>query len=297
MNLGEAYRAGKRLLDAAGNESPAFDAGCLFQKAFGLDRQQRILRSAAPADGEKTAAYLGMARDRAAGRPLQYILGEWPFLGLTLAVGEGVLIPREETELLVRAAARRLKPVRRPEVVDLCSGSGAVALGLASLLPGARVAAAEKYEGALAFLRRNIRETGVPGVTAVKLDVLDPKAAEGFHELDAVVSNPPYVRRGELASLQREVRREPREALDGGDDGLAFYRAIAAVWLPKLKPGGVAAVEIGEGQAADIRTLFSGILEDIRVYQDFNGLDRVVAGRRGKTEPAPDPGKGQSLWN
>ncbi len=280
MTLGEVYRGGKRLLEEAGCDSAGFDAGCLFQKAFGLDRQQRVMRSEEEADPEQTERYLSLARGRADGRPLQYLLGEWPFLGLTLEVGEGVLIPREETELLVRTAAEQLKGRENPEVVDLCAGTGAVALGLASLVPGARISAVEKYEDALAYLRRNIKRTGFPGVKAVRLDVLDPASVECFSTLDAVVSNPPYVCAGEIASLQREVRREPREALDGGEDGLVFYRAIAEIWLPKLKPGGVAAVEIGEGQARDVEALFSSELTEIGTFRDFNGTERVVAGKK-----------------
>lgn len=283
MNVGEAYRAGKKLLEESGCDSPAFDAQCLFEKVFGLDRQRRIMRSAETADAGKTVRFFSLARERAAGRPLQYILGEWPFLGLTLEVGEGVLIPREETELLVRTAAGLLKERKAPKIVDLCSGSGAVALGLVSLLPGACVTAVEKYEGALRWLRRNIEKTGLPGVAAEELDVLDPVSAERFSGLDAVVSNPPYVRAEEIGGLQPEVRREPHEALDGGNDGLVFYRAIASIWLPKLKPGGIAAVEIGEGQAEDVKRLFGSVLGDLRVYRDFNGFDRVVTGR---AEPA-----------
>lgn len=280
MNLGEAYRAGKKLLEEAGNESPAFDAGCLFQKAFGLDRQQRILSSAQAANEEKTAAYLGMARERATGRPLQYILGEWPFLDFTLDVGEGVLVPREETELLVYTAAEWLKQVPNPKIIDLCSGSGAVALGLASLLTSARVFAAEKYPGALSYLRRNIQKTGIGRVTALEMDILDAESAREFSSFDGIVSNPPYVRKDEIGLLQTEVRQEPHEALDGGADGLEFYRAIAKIWLPKLKPGGVAAVEIGEGQAEDVRKLFGGALENLRVFRDFNGIERVAVGTR-----------------
>lgn len=279
MNIGEAYRSGKKRLEKAGCESPSFDAGCIFQKVFGLDRQQRIMRSAENADAGKTSEYLSLAQERAGGRPLQYLLGEWPFLDLTLEVGEGVLIPREETELLVRTAADLLRGREAAEIVDLCSGSGAVALGLASLLSGVNITAAEKYTGALAYLRRNIEKTAIPGVRAVELDVLNPAAAQKFSSLDAVVSNPPYVCAGEIETLQAEVRCEPREALDGGDDGLLFYRAIAKIWLPKLKPGGIAAVEIGEGQAEDVKKLFSGMLEDLHVYRDFNGLERVVSGR------------------
>lgn len=280
MTIGEAYRMGRKFLRESGCDSPSFDAGCLFQKAFGLDRQQRILDSDREADEKKTAAYLAMARERTGGRPLQYILGEWPFFGLTLAVGEGVLCPREETELLVREAARRLEGNGRPEILDLCSGSGTVALGLASCFPGAHITAAEKYERAFSYLEKNIAKTGLSNVKAVHLDLFDPNAAKSFSGLDAVVCNPPYVRTGEIPGLQREVRREPQEALDGGADGLRFYRALAELWLPELKPGGIAAVEIGEGEAAAVCTLFGTALADLRVLRDFAGYDRVVSGSR-----------------
>ncbi len=278
MTLGEVYRRGKKILDDVQNESPAFDAGCLFEKAFGLDRQERILQSSREADAQKAQAYFSTVRERAAGRPLQYILGEWPFLDFTLKVGEGVLIPREETELLVRTAAEMLKNVQKPKIADLCSGTGAVALGLAELLPGAEVAAVEKYPQAMQFLHKNIEETRIQGVTALKADVLSSAAAENFSSLDGIVSNPPYVCRKEISGLQEEVRQEPCEALDGGEDGLMFYRAIAKIWLPKLKPGGIAAVEIGEEQAQAVAELFSEKLMNLRVLQDFSGFDRVVCG-------------------
>ncbi|MDF1493520.1 peptide chain release factor N(5)-glutamine methyltransferase [Caproiciproducens sp. CPB-2] len=281
MTLGETYRMGKNILAGAGIESPAFDASCLFEKVFGLDRQRRIVHAAEPAEEQKTEEYLRLSRERAGGRPLQYILGSWPFLGLTLAVGEGVLIPREETELLVQTAAELLRGRENPEVLDLCSGSGAVALGLASLFPGASVLAAELYGEALSYLDLNIRNTGFRQVKSVQTDVLNPESAARFASFDCIVSNPPYVAAGELRTLQAEVRREPRTALLGGEDGLLFYRAIASLWLPKLKPGGAAAAEIGEGQAEPVARLFQNAgLSEIRVVKDFNGFDRVVAGIR-----------------
>lgn len=281
MTLGETYRIGKNILAGAGIESPAFDAACLFEKVFGLDRQKRIVHAAEPAGEQKAEEYLRLSRERAGGRPLQYILGSWPFLGLMLAVGEGVLIPREETELLVQTAAELLRGGESPEIIDLCSGSGAVALGLASLFPGASVLAAELYGEALSYLDLNIQNTGLRQVKSVQTDVLDSESAARFAFFDCIVSNPPYVTADELRTLQTEVRREPRTALLGGEDGLLFYRAIASLWLPKLKPGGAAAVEIGEGQAESVVRLFQNAgLSEIRVVKDFNGFDRVVAGIR-----------------
>lgn len=279
MTLGEAYRMGKNLLSGAGNESPAFDAACLFQKVFGLDRQARVIHSGETAGEEQAEEYLRLARERAGGRPLQYILGSWPFMGLTLKVGEGVLIPREETELLVNAAARLMSGAESPEIIDLCSGSGAVALGLASLLPRASVYAAELYDEAFSYLCTNIQNTGFRNVKPIQTDILKPESAEKFPLPGCIVSNPPYVAAGELEALQTEVRREPRTALFGGEDGLLFYRAIASFWLPKLKRGGAAVVEVGEGQAVRVAALFrfAGLTE-IRILKDFNGIERVVTG-------------------
>jgi len=198
---------------------------------------------------------------------------------LTLQVGEGVLIPREETELLVYTAADLLKNRERPRILDLCSGTGAVALGLASLLLNAEITAVELYDQAFTYLNVNIRETGLQNVTPVQLDILNPQNAENYSMLDCIVSNPPYVTSGELPTLQSEVRSEPHTALDGGMDGLVFYRAIASLWLPKLKHGGAAAVEVGEGQAAEVAALFQAAgLTDIRMVKDFNAIERVVAG-------------------
>jgi release factor glutamine methyltransferase len=279
MTYGEVYHKGKSILAGAKNESPAFDAACLMQKVFGLDRQALILRSAEAAKEAQAAEYFRMVGERASGRPLQYILGRWPFLELELQVGEGVLIPREETELLVRTAADYLKNSASPNVIDLCSGTGAVALGLASLLPAVRVTAAELYEEAFHYLALNQKETGFQNVTPVRLDVLNPESAERFSGLDGIVSNPPYVKAEEIPALQTEVRREPRTALAGGTDGLDFYRAIARYWLPRLRRGGFAAVEVGEGQAPEVKRLFEAAgLSQICVHTDFNGIERVVSG-------------------
>lgn len=250
-----------------------------------MDRQKLMIHGMEPAEEAHAAAYWELCEMRAQGRPLQYILGEWPFMDFTLCVGEGVLVPREETELLVYTAAERLRVgsgAKGPwKGIDLCGGSGAVAIGLASLLPGLEISCAELYADAFRFLEANVRRLASKAVHPVRLDVLSPESAAPFSGLDLVVSNPPYVEAGVIAGLQKEVQQEPRIALDGGEDGLVFYRAIAQLWVPRLKPGGVAAVEIGEEQAQAVTELFrdAGVRE-IEVRKDFNGLDRVVAGVR-----------------
>ncbi|MCI1966012.1 MAG: peptide chain release factor N(5)-glutamine methyltransferase [Oscillospiraceae bacterium] len=276
--LGEVYREGRRTLSGAGVEGPGFESDCLIQKVFHVSRQERILHTQQSVTQGDFERFRDLVRQRCGGRPLQYLLGEWPFCGRNLLVGEGVLIPREETELLVAAAAVRLDGAAAPSVLDLCSGTGAVALALADRFPGAKVCAAEWMKPALGYLKQNIDRSGCSRVRAVRLDVLNPESPRLFHGLDGIVSNPPYVRTDEIHGLQREVCREPREALDGGADGLDFYRAIASLWVPALRAGGALCVEVGEDQAESVAELFRGAgLSKIRFHTDFNGINRVVS--------------------
>lgn len=283
MTLSELYRSGKETLRKAGCDSPEFDAACLAEKAWGLDRQGLFLRGNREANPEEEASFLQMIRERAAHRPLQYILGSWPFMDMQLLVGEGVLAPREDTEVVVRAAASLLQNTGLSLYgIDLCGGTGAVALGLCSLVPGLRMDCVEWMPEAFAFLEQNTRRFGEGRVRPVRGDVLDARTAEALfpHPVDVLISNPPYVRAEEIPGLQQEVRQEPHSALDGGQDGLVFYRAIADFWIPKVKPGGVVAVEIGEEQAEAVCQLFqkAGVTE-LCVHQDLAGLDRAVTGK------------------
>lgn len=266
-----------RLTDS-GCEDAAFDAKCLLEDFGGLPRGHTPDET--PLTDGQTTVLARLLDERVAGRPLQYILGEWDFLTLTLAVGEGVLIPRADTECLCEEAARLLKETDTPRVLDLCAGSGCVGLGLASLCPSAQVTAVELSDDALPFLRENIARYPLYDVTVRQADVLrDAEAFEG--EYDAILSNPPYIPTGDLAGLMREVQREPRMALDGDADGLIFYRAIVGQWLPKLRDGGVCAVEVGIGQATDVAALFTVAgLSDIRIVRDLGGVERVVSGRK-----------------
>ncbi len=274
-------RAAARLT-AAGCEDAAFDARCLLEDCGGMGRGGAIDDTPLP---ETAVARLEQAvTERAAGRPLQYILGEWDFLTLTLSVGEGVLIPRPDTEVLCETAAAELRGRTHPRVLDLCAGSGCVGLGLASLCPGAAVTAVELSEAALGYLRRNIARYPRWKVQAVQADVLTD-AAQFSGGYDAILSNPPYIPTADLSGLQREVQREPRMALDGAADGLRFYRAIAERWIPKLNPGGLCAVEVGYDQAAAVTALFSAAgLEQVTAVPDTAGILRVVRGVTAKSK-------------
>lgn len=220
-------------------------------------------------------AVMSAARQRAFGRPLQYIIGTWDFLSLTLEVGEGVLIPRPETELLCKKAADILSGIGNPRILDLCAGSGCVGLGIASLCGQVSVTAVELSPPAFEYLKRNISRYPEYKVQPVLADVLkDADLFDGMY--DAIVANPPYIPSSDIPGLMREVRHEPVEALDGGD-GFKFYRAIIKDWLKKIVPGGFCAVEVGLGQAASVAKMFADEgLQKAEIFDDTSGIPRVV---------------------
>ena len=276
------YLEGKQRLQKAGIESPAFDAICLFEHVFHMNRQALMVHGhATQPTPEQEEQFFTFIDQRAQNRPLQYILGEWQFLNLNLKMGEGVLIAREDTAVLVETAVELLK-AENPMILDLCAGTGAVGLGLASLLSTGTITCVEKFDDAFAYLKQNIascKEQGIVTVTAMQGDILSPDFASQFDQIDCVVSNPPYIETAVLPTLQAEVQKEPQTALDGGEDGLLFYRAIADSWIPKLKSGGIAAVEIGEGQEQDVAKLFEAAgIRNIRFKKDNGDIIRVVAG-------------------
>lgn len=265
-------------LTEAGCEDAAFDARCLLEDFGGLPRGHAADET--PLTDAQTAALDAALAQRAEGRPLQYILGEWEFLTLALKVGEGVLIPRPDTELLCEVAAENLRGVSAPRVLDLCAGSGCVGLGVASLHPDALVTEVELSDAALPYLRENLLRYPDFAVTVRQADVLaDYAAFDGPY--DAILSNPPYIPTADLADLQREVQHEPKMALDGAEDGLLFYRTIAEHWCEKLTPNGFIAVEVGIGQAEDVAALFAAQgLENTAIYPDMAGIPRVVLARK-----------------
>lgn len=272
----QEYAWAKELLTKAGCDSPAFDALCLFSHAFGMDRTGLALSGEKRADEETVSPFRDRVRRRAQGYPLQYLLGEWEFMGLSFSVGEGVLIPRADTELLCETGLSFLQGRQTKRVLELCAGSGAVAVSLAHFDPDAQVTALEKSPQALPYLRQNTQRHG-NRVTVVEGDVLVKPAKDAVYDL--ILSNPPYIPAGEIEGLMKEVSFEPRMALDGGEDGLLFYRAIVTHYPSLLCPGGMLAVEIGAEQGEQVRRLFEEAgLSQVAVGRDLAGLDRVVSG-------------------
>jgi len=260
-----------------GVENTRFEMEQLLEKA-GLSRLRLLTDPSGNVPEKVERAALEMLGRRVSGYPLQYILGEWEFFGLPFEVGEGVLIPRQDTEALVERV-RDILLERAPEeryTADLCAGSGCIGIALAKLC-GARVKCIELSEAAFGYLKQNITLNGVEDrVTAVPADVLDESSADG--EFDLIVSNPPYLDDTDMKNLQSEVAHEPKMALYGGADGLEFYRKMIAVWTKRLKRGGAFAVEIGMGQERGVIEIFAenGIRADC--IKDMRGIYRVVYG-------------------
>lgn len=225
--------------------------------------------------------FLRVLRQRAEGIPLQYILGHWTFMDREYTVGAGVLIPRDDTEVAVRQALSFLETLAAPKVMDLCAGSGIIALTMAQECPEASVTAIEKEPAALTYLYQNVKRHHADNVTVIQGDIFDCHVQIEDASLDLLVSNPPYIRTDVLPTLQKEVQFEPMTALDGGQDGLQFYRCIAEHWTRKLKPGGGIVLEIGEEQAQAVTDLLSKHdITDIQTLQDIQELDRVIFGTK-----------------
>ena len=280
MTYLQLYRDVRARLVGAAIEAAACEALLIIEHYCGLAKTELLVhgdeRVVTSAEAE---AVLSAVRRRARHYPLQYILGKWQFMDLTLLVGEGVLIPREDTEVLVNAAAAALGCGNGLYGVDLCAGTGAVGLSLSRLCPGVRITAVELHSAAYDYLTKNISRYPKCMVQPLRGDVLSPELARCFDRLDFIVSNPPYIASCELPELQAEVRLEPQTALSGGSDGLDFYRAIAKLWVPRLKAGGIIALETGDTQAAQVIRLLEGAgTTGCTIHKDFSGLDRVITG-------------------
>ena len=223
-----------------------------------------------------------LSRRRLAGEPVAYITGSWEFYGLNLTVTPEVLVPRADTEVLVEKALALTEDRNAPlRVLDLCTGSGCIGCALGTALPRSRVTLADLSESALNVAKRNVRDCGLVGrALCVGADALSEPAPQ-LGLFDLIVSNPPYIDTAELETLDSSVRDyEPRMALDGGADGLDFYRSITQKWSGMLRPGGWLLFEIGETQAAAVTALMrSAGLRSIGTVRDTAGLDRVVFGR------------------
>lgn len=244
----------------------------------GLNSQEQLLNYKKELTDNEENKVKDILFKRINGYPLQYILGKWTFMGRDFSLGEGVLIPRDDTEVVVLSVIPYLEQNKNLRIIDLCSGSGIIAVTLKCMFPKCEVHALELSEKALPYLKRNI-ESLAPDVILHQGDL--NLLCECFEDnyFDLVISNPPYIESEVIPTLQTEVKREPKMALDGGTDGLDFYRSITQKWSNKLKPGGMMAFELGEGQFDIVKAIMKEIgFENISEYKDLGNIQRAING-------------------
>jgi release factor glutamine methyltransferase len=281
MTFQEALEWGRSYLEEKKIPDADIDAWYLLEyllKSRGMEQVDRtwfLLYRTEKMEESAYRAYRGLIERRGTHVPLQHITGEQEFMGLTFLVNDKVLIPRQDTEILVEEARKIVTAGQA--VLDICTGSGCIAISLAKLVPGLLVTACDLSEDALCVARENANRQQV-SVKFLQGDLLEP--VEGT--FDMIVSNPPYIPTGDIEELMEEVRLfDPRMALDGREDGLYFYRKIVAESPSYLKEGGTLLFEIGHDQGEAVAELMraAGYCE-VMVCKDLAGLDRVVKGRR-----------------
>lgn len=272
----------RRQLKAAGVENAQLEARELVCYASDKTREQFVRDMSLYVADNVEKRIRDLAERRLAGEPVAYIIGEWEFYGLPLDISRDVLIPRLDTELLAERGILLARAAGEgARVLDLCAGSGCVGLAVAANVPECRVVLADVSEGALRVCKQNVRRNGLSAqVVCLLADAMQPPAAS-FWDFDVIVCNPPYIPTGDIDGLDNSVKDyEPHLALDGGKDGLDFYRAIAERWGNALRLDGTLAFEVGIGQVGDVEMILAkNGFTDIKTYQDTAGIWRVVEGK------------------
>jgi release factor glutamine methyltransferase len=258
------------------------EAEVLFSEVLNCDRPSLYLNRKFTLDRAKSSFISSVLKRRMRGEPLQYILGKSDFMGLEFKVSTSVLIPRQETEILVEKV---IDIVRSSEcgvrsILDVGTGSGCIAISLAKLLPGVKIDAVDISKEALETAERNAKLHNV--IINFRQSDLLSACGSAFESYDLIISNPPYIPTAEIDTLQPEIAYEPRVSLDGGKDGLDFYRRIIAEAGSYLKKNGLLILEMGARQASAIRDMLGQVVifKTIEIIQDYNNIERVIVARK-----------------
>lgn len=267
-------------LQLAGLENCGFESREIMGAALECDCRSAEFEKALDKEvsGETASKLLDLCTRRIKGEPLQYLIGEWEFYGLPFKVGEGVLIPRQDTETIVDTAVARLKSRKALTIIDLCAGSGCIGIALEKNLDCEKVVLVEKFPQAMKYLEQNVRLND-SNAEACCGDIFDCAVIEAAPQADLIVCNPPYLTEDDMKNLQTEVAFEPESALYGGEDGLEYYRKTVRLWKAKLKTGGTLIFEIGVNQEQDVMQLMiQHGFKNVRAKKDLCGIYRAVVG-------------------
>jgi release factor glutamine methyltransferase len=290
MRILDLLKSSSDYLEKAGIDDPLADAEMLVFHAAGTDRLDAYLNNQ-DLGRDISSRIRRLLKRRAKGEPVQYIIGSVEFLGLKIHVGKGVLIPRPETELLAQEAIRQLRRQETGDriqnnspfticpslkILDLCTGSGCLALALAREFPGSEVWATDISKTAIRYAKKNAVANRLTNVRFLQGSLFE--TLNRHPVFDLIISNPPYIRTGEIGGLQREIRDwEPAEALDGGEDGLNFYRRIFSGAGKYLKEGGGLVLELGYDQAGDVSIIAQEAgFKNISIIKDYAGIGRIL---------------------
>lgn len=279
LTWNEFYKFCEKEWEKIIGDSARFEIPHIFWHLFGVAKSDIILNGDLTVNERNVDKFLEILKKRKSGTPLQYALGKWEFMGIDLKVGEGVLIPREDTSVLVNSVLKNIEFKNPAKIIDLCSGSGCVALALEKNVKSeTEIYAAELSEKAFGYLKSNCL-SNCSKVNLINDDIFNcyKRFEDGF--FDAVVSNPPYIPKEDIKNLQPEVHFEPILALDGGYDGLEFYRKICKYWIPKISCGGILAFEVGVNQSEDVEDIMNSYgIKTVKKFPDINNIPRVVLG-------------------
>lgn len=256
-------------------ETNNLEADLIISKVLKTNKSKWILKKNISKSQVKSC--LKLAEKRKKGVPIQYLIEDWEFYGLPIKVGPGVLIPRQDTEIVVKTALNIIK--ENYKILDLGTGSGCIAKAIAKNKKNVTIFAVEKYNKALKYAKKNLKN--LETVKIIKGDILNVKIAKKFKDIDIIISNPPYLTKSEIENLQTEVKFEPTSSLFGGDDGLTYYKKISSIWKNSLKKGGFLIFEIGYSQRDSVeKILVKNSYSEIKSFKDLSKKNRVLIAKK-----------------
>lgn len=279
MNIEEVLQKATIKLKDNNIEEARSKARRLLAFTLGMSKEQIIIHNKEELTIEQENSYNEYVARIIIGEPIQYIIGKQEFMGIDFKVNPSVLIPQPDTEILVERTIEILKHLKEPKVLDLCTGSGAIAVSIAKYVPNSIIFASDISKQALEIARQNDNENKVNFVHSNLFENIDG-------EFNVIVSNPPYIKTSEIQRLSKEVQNEPLLALDGGQDGLLFYREIIKQAHKYLEEQGYLCIEIGEDQKEQVITLINNCnyYKNIQAFKDLSGHDRVIICEKNKSE-------------